>query len=144
MKIQKTTIMKAFITLSLVVISNIAIAQKTSDIPLAVRQAFAKQYTDPKDIKWEKEKDNYEVSFVYHRDHMSAVYSADGHKVETETKIAIDNLPDAARKYATAKGKIKEAARIMKADGSIMYEAEVDGIDLLFDKAGTFVSQSKD
>lgn len=137
--------MKAFITLSLVVISNIAIAQKSSDIPLAVRQAFARQYTDPKKITWEVEKDNrYEASFIYHRAHMSAVYNADGTKVETETKIAIDNLPDAARKYAAAKGKITEAARIIKADGTTVYEAEVNGVDLLFDKAGTFVSQSKD
>jgi len=137
--------MKAFIILSLIVISNIAIAQKTSDIPLAVRQAFARQYTDPKSIKWNVEKDNkYEASFTYHRAHMSAVYNADGSKVETETKIAIDNLPDAARKYAAAKGKITEAARIIKADGTTVYEAEVDGVDLLFDTAGKFLSQSKD
>jgi hypothetical protein len=38
---------------------------------------------------------------------------------------------------------VKEAAKITQADGAIMYEAEVNGKDLIFDASGKFVKQEK-
>ena len=67
---------------------------------------------------------------------MSVLFNEDGTKDAVEVSIAIDELPEAAKKYATAKGVIKDAAKITKADKSIQYEAEVNGKDLLFDEQG--------
>lgn len=136
--------MRALFILSLILTSNIAVAQKTSDIPLKARQSLAHEYTDPKHIKWEVEKDGYEVSFIYHGIHMSLSYDKDCNLVERETRIAVDNLPDAARKYAEGKGSIKEAARIVKTDGTVNYEAQVSGVDYIFDADGKFLKQAKD
>lgn len=43
------------------------------------------------------------------------------------------------------KGKtIKEGAKITTADGTVNYEAEVDGKDVIFDTNGKFLKEVKD
>ncbi|PQJ12280.1 hypothetical protein CJD36_000540 [Flavipsychrobacter stenotrophus] len=121
-----------------------AIAQKTTSVPALVKAAFAKAYTTATKVKWEKEHGNYEVSFTNGADKMSVVYNEKGVAEETETAIPADKLPASAKKYAEAKGKIKDAAIIVKADGSKVYEAEVNGKDLIFDMQGNFIKEVKD
>ena len=118
--------------------------KKTSNIPAAVTAAFSKEYAAAPKVKWEKERGSYEASFTMDGKKMSAVYAAKGNKEETETSIAIIKLPEAARKYAEAKGKIKDAAEIVKADGIVIYEAQVNGKDLIFDRTGKFIKETKD
>ena len=107
-------------------------------IPSAVSATFKKQYPSATNVKWEEERGKYEVSFHQGKDKMSVLYSSSGVAEETETEIPTAALPAKALTYASAKGKIKEAARIVLANGSIIYEAEVDHKDLLFDEKGTF------
>ena len=45
---------------------------------------------------------------------------------------------------ANNKAKIKKAARILKADRQIEYEAEVQKMDVLFDSNGKFLREEKD
>ena len=61
-------------------------------------------------------------------------------KEETETSMNVKNLPKNIISYVAQKkyGTIKEAAKIVKADGSIIYEAEVKSGDLVFDHNGNF------
>ena len=55
--------------------------------------------------------------------------------METEVSIKASEFPAAV--MAKLKGmKVAEAAKITKADGSVSYEAEVKGKDLLFDVNG--------
>ena len=78
---------------------------------------------------------------------MSALYDDNGNRQETETDINITDLPAAVTDYVSQnyKGeKIKETAIITKADGEINYEAEVNGMDLLFTKDGKFIKTAKD
>ncbi len=124
--------------------SKTTVAQKGADIPAPAKAAFAKSYGGASKAKWDKENDQYEVSFQYKSQKMSVLYTASGSIVETETKIAVDALPQAAQQYASAKGKIKDAARIVLADGSIQYEAEVKGTDLLFNDKGVFLTERKE
>ena len=43
------------------------------------------------------------------------------------------------------KGKtIKEASKITKATGIVNYEAEVSGMDVIFDASGKFIKEMKD
>lgn len=120
-----------------------AVAQK-KEIPVAAKAAFAKAYATATKVKWEQEGDKYEASFMSGGKEMSVLYSASGAAVETETKIAIAELPAKAQKYAQAKGNIKEAARIVAANGTVKYEAEVKGKDLLFDNEGNFMEAKSD
>ena len=130
--------MKLFIAiLCLAVSSSVCVyAQHTTSIPAKVTTAFAKEYVNIPNVQWDKEGQQYEASFKKDGHDMSVVYSDDGIKKMEEVAIAIDELPAAAQKYAAAKGVIKDAAKITKADKSIQYEAEVNGKDLLFDEQG--------
>jgi len=134
--------MRLFFLLSLLVITNIAMAK--TDVPLKARQSFASHYADPAHIKWEEEKGNYEVNFQYHKQHMSVLYDKEGNTLQTEVRIASGNLPDDARHYAEKKGHIKEASEITLATDAVQYEAEVNGVDLIFDASGKYLSEEKE
>lgn len=122
-------------------------AQKTP--PQAVVTAFNQKFPGVKDVDWGKEKNGeWEAEFDQGKEEMSANFSADGKWLETETEIAVSALPQAIRDYVKAnfKGKkIREAAKIVKEDGKMMYEAEVKGQgDLIFDAEGKFLKAEKD
>lgn len=125
-----------------------ACAQKlaASKVPAAVKASFAKDH--PGAIaKWEKEKGKYEVNFKNKGNTMSVLYEANGTMTESEMDIKISDLPAAVLAYVKEhyKGKtIKEGAKITKADGTVNYEAEVNGKDVMFDANGKFIKEAKD
>lgn len=104
--------------------------------PAAVREAFSKKFPGVSDVDWGKENSQeWEAEFEQTGKDMSANFRADGTWLETETEIQVADLP--ASVQAALKGKkVKEAARIERADGSTVFEAEVGRKDLLFDLAG--------
>lgn len=116
-------------------------------VPAPVKSAFSKMFSGAKDVSWEQESAGYEVNFTNKGTEMSAVFDASGAWKETETTIGQSELPNAAKDYIAgqAKGKkIKDAARIQAADGSITYEADVAGTDYIFSDAGVFIKTIKD
>jgi len=123
-------------------------SQKPDDrqVPVATKMAFQKGYPGIKG-KWEKENSNYEVNFVRGGQIMSAVIDAKGSILETETEITLRDLPASIALYIKEHyrgAKIKKAARILKADRQIEYEAEVQKMDVLFDSNGKFLREEKD
>ncbi len=103
------------------------------------KSAFAKLHPQATGVKWEKEDGGYEASFKENGKSMSVVMDGQGKLKETETDIAVSELPAAVRDYVAKQmpgKKIKEAALITDAAGMKKYEAEVGGKDLLFDMAG--------
>ena len=61
---------------------------------------------------------------------------------ETEVVIKTSELPNGVQQYLKTnyKGsKIQEAAKITKANGEVVYEAEVNKKDLIFDTKGNFL-----
>lgn len=125
-----------------------ACAQKldASKIPPPVKTSFEKKYPGVPG-KWEKEDGNYEVNFKQGGTGMSMVIKPDGTIAETETDIKVSELPVSAQNYVKEhyKGKtIKESARITKEDGTVNYEAEVGGKDVLFDADGKFIKEVND
>lgn len=112
------------------------------DIPAVVKTAFAKSFPNATKVKWEKEKNEYEVSFTDAGKEMSANYSSKGEFLEKEEEIPVASLPEKAKAYLQEHYKnvaVKEAARITKSNGSIQYEAEVNKKDLLFDQNGNIL-----
>jgi len=129
-------------------ISNTGNAQKinAAKVPAAVKAAFAKQYPGSK-ARWEKEDGKYEAGFEKDRMDMSVLYEADGNMTESEVDIKITELPTAALNYVKEhyKGKtIKEVSKITNAAGTVNYEANVNGKDLIFDAAGKFIKEIKE
>lgn len=126
--------------MGLVSITGNTYAQK--QIPAPVKEAFAKSFPNATKVKWEKEDANYEAEFHDGATEFSAVYSATGTWMETEEEIAVSNLPQGVKDYLAkhyAGKKVKEASKITHADGSITYEAEINGKDLLFDANGNLL-----
>lgn len=105
-------------------------------VPAAVCEAFSQKFPGVSDVDWDKENDReWEAGFEQNGIEMSASFRADGAWLETETEIKAADLP--APVQAALKGKkVREAARIERADGTTVFEAEVGNKDLLFDAAG--------
>ena len=125
-----------------------ACAQKldASKVPAAVKASLAKQYPGAT-AKWEKENDKYEANFKQDGNTMSALFEANGTMAESEMDIKVADLPATVLAYVKEhyKGKtIKEGAKITKADGTVNYEAEVAGVDVIFDANGKFIKEAKD
>lgn len=130
-------------------ITSLTFAQKTQDknVPAAVKSSFQKQYPDAKEVKWEKENGNYEAEFEQTETDYSVLLDASGNILETEIEISSDALPAKAKEYISknyAGQKIKEAAKIIDAKGTVTYEAEIKGTDLLFDSNGVFIKEVKE
>lgn len=137
-------VLSAFLTLA----TGAAFATTTpqNQPPQAVLQAFQKAFPNAEDVDWELEGDRYEAEFEQGDMEQSATFSATGQLIETETEIAVSELPAAIRDYISAnyKGKkIREAARIVTPTGAVTYEAEVNRHDLMFDASGKFLTTGK-
>ncbi len=112
-----------------------ACAQKTP--PAAVLAAFNQKFSNVKELEWGREKNgDWEAEFEQVEEmEMSANFSAAGLWLETETEIEVADLPAPVQAALQGK-KVKEAAKILRADGTTVYEAEVKHKDLLFDATG--------
>lgn len=120
---------------------------KEKDVPSEVKSAFQKQFPEAKKVEWEKEKSNYEAEFEVKKVEMSACYDKTGNLLETETEIAVTDLPKEAIAYVKehCKGKkIKEASKSVDNKGVTTYEAEAKHGTMKFDSNGKFISCKKD
>ena len=122
-------------------------AQKlaASKVPANVRATFAKMYPSA-NAKWEVEAGKYEAGFKQGGNTMSVLIDKDGVLAETETGIKVTALPAPVLAYVKEHyaGKvIKEGAKITRADGTVTYEAEVEGKDVIFDASGKFIKETK-
>lgn len=123
---------------------SFANAQKISakKVPTAVKTTLKKNYPNAKEIKWEKEKANYEAGFESKETEYSVLIDVSGNILETEIEIKVDALPANAKEYVYknyAGQKIKEATKITDNKGVVTYEAEIKGKDLIFDSNGNFI-----
>ena len=116
-----------------------------SQIPDVVKASFAKQYPGVT-ATWEKEGNKYEAGFKKNNQLTSALFEENGIMTESEVIIKISELPTNVLAYIKQhyKGKtIKEGSKITKADGTINFEAEVGGKDIIFDAKGKFLKVTR-
>ena len=117
-----------------------------SKVPAVVKAAFSTKYAGLS-AKWEKEDGKYEANFKQDGKTMSAMFMPNGTFTESEMDIKVSELPPMALAYVKEhyKGKtIKEGAKIARADGTVNYEAQVSGMDVIFDANGKFIKEVKD
>lgn len=130
-------------------ISSLTFAQKLQekDVPAPVKTSFQKHYPNIKEVKWDKEGEKFEASFDINKIDNSVLFDAQGNILETEIEIELSQLPKGILEYVRTnyKGqKVKEAAKITDAKGTVTYEAEIKGLDILFDSYGKFIKEMKD
>lgn len=139
--------MKRLLCVALIITSLQATAQKmdASKVPTTVKATFAKAY--PKaTAAWEMEDKNYEAGFKQDDKSITVVIDTKGALLETETSITMSYLPKAAAEYMATHykdKKVKETAKIVKANGEVNYEAEINKIDVIFDSKGNFLKEVK-
>lgn len=136
------------VVITLLLLATVSFAQKMEgkDVPSAVKSAFQKHYSKAKEVKWDKEEENFEASFDLNKINNSVLFDAQGNIIETETEIGVNQLPKAILDYVATKHKgqkIKEAAKITDAKGVLTYEAEIKEMDLIFDEKGNFIKEIK-
>jgi hypothetical protein len=115
-------------------------------VPDIVKTSFQKPHPSVND-KWKKEGDNFEVNFKQAGHDTPEVVKTDGTILETETAIAVNELPQAAITYIVQhyKGaKIKESAKTVNAAGEITFEAEVNDTGVIFDATGKFLKEARE
>jgi hypothetical protein len=118
---------------------------KKEDLPSSVITKFTLTYPKVEKVKWSKENGNYEAEFDLNNIETSVVYDSIGITLETESEITVANLPAAAKDYVKNNcndAKIKEASKLIDGKGVLTYEAEVKGVDYVFDKDGAFIRKS--
>jgi hypothetical protein len=123
--------------------SSLGFAQSSSVVPPTVKAAFASSHPGVTVTKWEKEGKDYEAGFTLNGMKNSELYDAKGKLLESELQIPVTELPRSVVAYMSEKfpGKeISEAAKITNANGSIIFEAEMDHKDYLFDSEGSLVN----
>ncbi|MBS1668940.1 MAG: PepSY-like domain-containing protein [Bacteroidetes bacterium] len=97
--------------------------------PSAVSKAFEQRFANAKHVKWGKENaKEYEADFVLNGIKMSANFDLQGNWKETETEIAITQLPVAVSSSVREHyqgSTIEGASKIEKPDGKIIYETDL-------------------
>jgi hypothetical protein len=117
-----------------------------ANVPAAVKISFANHFPNI-DPGWEKEDSRFEALFKQNGNSMSALFEKNGTMTETEIDIKKDALPPVIVAYVKDHytGKIiRGVAKITKKDGTINYEVEVNGRDVVFDVSGKFLKTVKD
>ena len=139
---------KSRLVVVLSMLSLVSFGQKVKEkeVPQMIKKALHEKCPTAKAVKWDKEKNNYEASFVANKVDNSVLFSQDGKIVETEVEIQISKLPENALLYIKKhfkNQKVKEAAIITNQKGEVIYEAEIAGKDILFDANGNFTKVNK-
>src|SRR5258708_2062452 len=129
--------------LSTITIGSMAQKLKESAVPSAVKSVFMKKYPQASGVTWEKEKGNYEANWGGKSGEDYGVqYTPAGEFLEYAQAIPATELPAAVTTYVKThyKGQsIKEAAKVTDAKGTLTYEAEIKGKELIFDDKGNFL-----
>lgn len=138
---------KSVFAIAFVLLSAVSFAQrvKEQDVPEVVKNAFHKKFPKVENLKWDKEGADFEASFVLNKVETSVVLNAKGTILETEVEIGLNQLPKNTVSYINEhykNQKVKEAAKTTKSDGTLIYEVEIKGKDVLFDANGTVMKGS--
>ncbi len=135
--------------MAVMLFATLTFAQKMQEknVPANVKSTFQKKYPTATAIKWDKEGENYEASFDLNKTDNSVLMDAQGNIIETEVEIELTQLPKGILEYVKTHYTVKQAkesAKITDAKGTVTYEVEIKGMDLIFDNNGKFIKEIKD
>lgn len=119
----------------------------STEVPASVKTVFTKTHPKATSVRWHKSGNTFESKFTENGEKKSATFDNRGVLIKDEESIVIAALPAAATAYIDSKykgNKIKKASRMLGSNGVINYQAEVAGLNLLFDVHGKFLKSVKD
>ncbi len=145
MKTLKTFIMLLFVT-------AVSVAQdlNPSELPQAVKTAFAKDNAKATDVEWKRDMDNYKVEFDMGRMEHEIWYTSSGTVIKKEQDITEAELPQAIRDVINSKykGYRVDDIEMTWQDNATTYEVEIEkgreDWKLVFDSKGTIIHERRD
>jgi len=107
-------------------------------VPETIETNFASLYPKADEVRWEKEKGEYEAEFEVDEKEMSVLFDSIGNFIESEVEIELTELPATITKFIKdelTEVKVREASKITDAKGVVTYELEIKK-DLIFSADG--------
>lgn len=121
--------MKTLMVIVIVILVFNVYSLCVSSVPDAVKDAFVQKFPVSNDVTWSKEDSaRYEAQFSVHGIDTQAYFSSNGKWLETQTEIALSQLPKKViasiiKNYPGCS--IVDAEKIEDANNRILYEAEI-------------------
>lgn len=124
-------------------------AAKTREVPTNISEAFIKLHPNATILKWNDEHPIWEAKYQDGEEKGAVSFNAKAEVMETELVISENLLPNASVipdyiKTHYPNEKIKGCEKIAKADGTIIYEIQITGKEIVFDGSGKYLSEEKD
>lgn len=124
-------------------------AAKTREVPTNISEAFIKLHPNATILKWNDEHPIWEAKYQDGEEKGAISFNAKAEVTETELVISENLLPNASVipdyiKTHYPNEKIKGCEKIAKADGTIIYEIQITGKEIVFDGSGKYLSEEKD
>ena len=118
-----------FIVLAAVIITGMSVNCQGIKVPEVVKNSFAAKYPGDKEVKWGKENaKEFEAEFKLNNTSASANFNLDGSWVETESKIAVADLPAAVSTAIKTKypgSPITVAEKTEQPGNKVLYEVVI-------------------
>ncbi|MDX2280037.1 MAG: hypothetical protein NW218_10640 [Saprospiraceae bacterium] len=124
-------------------------AAKTRQVPTNISEAFVKLHPNAAILKWNDEPPIWEAKYKEGEEKGAVSFNDKAEVTETELVIAESQLPngssiaDYIKSHYTGE-KLQRCEKVTKADGTITYEIQITGQEIVFDAQGKYLSEEKD
>lgn len=126
-----------------IVVSICILACERAKVPQKIQESFTAKVPVAADIVWTIEGDIYQVDYMLSSKHTTAYYDEQGQWLETETELAVDELPhNVLQTLQTKMGEytILDIELVETREGELLYEVDLQKdnktYDILFNKDG--------
>lgn len=135
--------MKAILILVLIFAISACQSSK-SEAPAAIQDAFKKLHPDATILQWNDESPVWEAKYQEGNEKGAVSFDANGEITETELVIDEVQLPNSPLipeyiKTNYPEEKIQGCEKITQANGTVTYEIQITGKELVFDDQGKFL-----
>lgn len=141
--------MNKLIVFSQIVLSACNQTTKTRQVPTNISETFIKIHPNATIIKWNDEPPIWEAKYKEGEEKGAVSFNEKAVVTETELVISETQLPNSAIipdyiKVHYPNEKIMGCEKITKANGTITYEIQITGKEIVFDGSGKYLSEEKD
>jgi hypothetical protein len=116
------------------------------EVPEAVMIAFRKANPGVGNPQWRKEKGCYQAKCMVNKTPRTFTYTKSGTPVVKDAKAAMEALPTGIKEYLDKNHRgavVDKVLKIINANGTVNYDVEVNGQDLIFDANGKYLKTQK-
>ena len=138
-----------FLFISILLLAACNQTAKPREVPTNISQAFVKLHPNATILKWNDEPPIWETKYKDGEEKGAVSFNDKAEVVETELVITESQLPNATTipdyiKAHYPNEKIQGCEKITKQNGTIIYEIQITGKEIVFDAEGKYLSEEKD